>query len=333
MHIDLIAAEAWEDLGDELKKNFPGSLFPADNQVQLRSYKSVGHAAYEASQTLIQIFSHKKAVAYVKGLSPAFEFLVPQYLKDAFQVQTVEWSQLTSPQTWVDGLKKDTNFVLMAEDHPVTGELYETNELDKILNDKKIFSIRVSHARHFHVCEEVRGNSARILSFGPDLAVTLFGSRFKAQTVTAAQMGWDKQGVIQKIQRKRKRVFDQSLVEHFESEFTDWKYFKGPAGRLFDRAVLVFPGVNGDAMVNEIATNLSLNKNSISDALATTSQFSWEDPVSFKGWWLPTPTPEEVRGLVVFSAEILTRKDFANLVKTSYDKVMSLQKSFSQAQS
>ena len=118
------------------------------------------------------------------------------------------------------------------------------------------------------------------------------------------------------------------LVENFEHEFASWKYFKSKTERLYDRAVLVFPDINGDALMNDLAEVMSLNKNSIADVMSTTSQCSWQDPISFKGWWSPPPRPEEIRGLVVFSAEILARKDFANLVKTSYDKVMDLQKSF-----
>ena len=332
MHIDLIATEAWEDLGDELKKTFSGALYLSDANVQLRSYKGAGHAAFEASQALNLIFSHKRSVAYVKGLSPTFEFLIPQYLKEALQVQSQPWDNLKDPRAWCESLKKDTNFVLMAEDHPVTGEVFETENLDKILNEKKIFSIRVSHARHFQVCEEVRPASARILSYGQDLAVSVLGSRFKAQSFTAAQMGWDKTQVIHKIQRKRKRIFDQNLVETFENSFPDWKYFQSHSEakrcRLYDRAVLVFPDINGEALVKELSQAMSLSANSIEDMLATTSQCAWHDPVSFKGWWQPAPTSEQIRGLVVFSAEILTRKDFANLVKTSYDKVVGLQESF-----
>ncbi len=332
MPIDLIATEAWEDLGDELKKTFSGDLFLSEAPVQLRSYKSVGHAAFEASLTLSLIFSHKRSIGYIKGLSPAFEFLIPQYLKEALQIQMIEWFQLapgkTEPQVWCEGLKKDTNFVLLAEDHPVTGEIFETEGIDKILNEKKIFSIRVSHAKHLQVCEEVRGGTARILSFGQDLAITIFGSRFKPQASTAAQMGWDKAAVIDKIQKGRQRVFDQKLVEDFETIFSSWRFFQQKTPRLFDRSVLVFPGMNGDALVHEIANALGLNIKDRAEAMATTSQCSWHDPISYKGWWLPQPTPEQIRGLVVFSAEILRRKDFANLVKTSYDKVMDLQKSF-----
>jgi hypothetical protein len=176
--------------------------------------------------------------------------------------------------------------------------------------------------------EEVRPYSARILSFGPDLAVTVFGAKFKAGGLTASQMGWDKAGVIQKIQRKRKRVFDQSLVQNFENNLSEYKFFTDSTPRLFDRAVLSFPQANGEAIVSEIADAMSLNKNLAEDLLSTTSQCAADDPLSFKNWWIPSPAPEILRGLVVFSAEILARKDFANLVKTSYDKIKSLQESF-----
>ena len=271
-------------------------------------------------------------MAYIKGLSPAFEFLIPQYLKEALQVQTIEWFQFgaekADPQAWCESLKKDTNFVLLAEDHPVTGEIFDFEPVDKILNEKKIFSVRVSHARHLQGCEEVRGGSARILSFGQDLAITVYGSRFKPQASTAAQMGWDKSSVLAKIQKHRQRLFDQKIVEDFEAVFSSWKFFQQKKSRLFDRAVLAFPGINGDALVQEITHALGLNQQEICDAMATTSQCSWHDPISYKGWWQPQPAPEQVRGLVVFSADVLRRKDFANLVKTSYDKVMDLQKSF-----
>src|SRR5690606_6225324 len=165
-------------------------------------------------------------------------------------------------QTWCDQLKKETNYVLVAEDHPITGELYPVDELDRILNEKKIFLLRVSHAKHFNHVEDIRPYTARLLSFGVDLATVVYGSKFRVQGITAPQMGWDKQSVIQKIQRKRKRVFDQTLVEAFEATFPDWRYFGENAKRLYDRAIMVFPNVNADAMVAELAAAMSLNKNS-----------------------------------------------------------------------
>jgi hypothetical protein len=328
MHIDIVSTETWQTLGDELKNTFAGTLFPTEANVQLRAYRGAGHAAYEATESLMQVYAHKKNLAHVKGLTPVFDFLIAQFLKEAYQIQTVEHTGIKSPEIWVEQLKKDTNFVLLAEDHPITGEVFETETLDKLLNEKKIYSIRVSHARHFQVTEDVRPCSARILSFGPDLAITVYGTKFKAGGLTAPQMGWDKAGVIQKIQRKRKRVFDQSLVQNFENALSEFKYFANPVPRLYDRAVLSFPEVNGEALVQDIAQAMSLNKNLAEDLMSTTSQCSWEDPLSFKNWWIPAPTPEAFRGLVVFSAEILARKDFANLVKTSYDNIRSLQASF-----
>lgn len=327
MHIDIVPTESWQTLGDELKNNFSGQLFPSEASVQLRCYRGAGHAAYEATQSLMQVYGHKKNIGYVNGLSPVFDFLIAQYLKEAFQIQSTEHLSMGPIEAWVESLKKDTNFVLLAEDHPITGEIFDTTEIDRILNEKKIYSIRISHARHFQVTEEIRPYSARILSYGPDLAVVVYGSKFKPGGITASQMGWDKVSTIQKIQRKRKRVFDQSLVQNFESALSDYKFFSTPISRLYDRAVLSFPEANGEAMIHEITEAMSLNKNLAEDLMSTTSQCAGEEPLSFR-WWMPAPAPEILRGLVVFSAEILARKDFANLVKSSYDKIKSLQESF-----
>lgn len=327
MHIDIIPTEAWESLGDELKKSFSGALFPDGAAVQLRSYRGVGHAAFEVAHPLTQLYAHKRNIAAIKGLSPAFDFLIAQYLKEAYTVQITEHLQVGSKAAWVDQLKKETNFVLLAEDHPITGEIFETEELDQILNDKKIYSIRVSHARHIQATDEIRPYSARILSFGPDLAVVVYGSKFKPAGLTAPQMGWDKVSVVQKIQRKRKRMFDQNLVQSFENSLSQWKFFTENTLRLFDRSLLTFPDISGEALIQEIADGLSLNKNSINDLISTTNQCAWDEPYTFGKWWIPTPVAEVLRGTVVFSAEILARKEFANLVKASYDKVKGLQES------
>ncbi len=327
MHIDVIPTEAWESLGDELKKSFAGALYSEGSVVQLRAYKGVGHAAFEVTHPLVQLYAHKRNIAAIKGLTPAFDFLLAQFLKEAYTVQVTEHLQVGSKSTWVEQLKKDTNFVLMAEDHPITGEVFETDELDQLLNDKKIFSVRVSHARHFQNTDEIRPYSARILSFGPDLAVVIHGSKFKVAGLTAPQMGWDKTAVIQKIQRKRKRVFDQNLVQAFETTLAEFKFFTESTPRLYDRSLLSFPDISGEALVQEIADAMSLNKNSIEDLISTTNQCSWDEPYTFGKWWIPTPVAEVLRGTVVFSAEILARKEFANLVKASYEKIKGLQES------
>lgn len=336
MQIDIVSSEVWESLGDELRTSFQNILFQdplsenlaPPSPLQLRAYRGAGHAAFEAAYGLVQVFAHKRSLAVIKGFSPVFDFLVAQYLKEAFQVQATDHGAITSAAEWCEQFKKDTNFVLLAEDHPVTGAIFNTEEIDQILNSKKIFSLRVSHARHLQGAEEVRPFSARILSFGADLAVTVYGSKFRAQGLIAPQMGWEKSGTIQKIQRKRKRIFDQNLVQTFENQFPDWQYFQVGSKRIYDRAVLVFPGATGEAIISELAEAMSLNRNLIADLMSTTHACAWEDPLVVKSWWSPAPTAEQLRGLVVFSAELLARKDFAKLVKTAYDKIIGLQESF-----
>src|SRR5437868_6339989 len=145
MKLALVPLEEWEKLNDQLKIQFS---LPAENSVKI--YKGMAHAVFETAQGTAQFLSHKRSLGVVKGQTPYFDSLLPYFYKEVFGVQAISHLALTDPEVWVNSLKKDTIFVLLAEDHPVTGELYNYDRLDELLNEKKIFSFRISHFRHFY---------------------------------------------------------------------------------------------------------------------------------------------------------------------------------------
>ncbi|HEY8270180.1 MAG TPA: hypothetical protein VIG33_04780, partial [Pseudobdellovibrionaceae bacterium] len=144
MKLALIPLEEWERLNDQLKIDFS---LPAGNSARI--YKGMAHAVFETAQGTAQFFSHKRSLGVVKGQTSYFDSLLPYFYKEVFSVQAMSHLAVVDPEVWVNSLKKDTSFVLFSEDHPVTGELYDYDHLDELLNEKKIFAFRISHFRHF----------------------------------------------------------------------------------------------------------------------------------------------------------------------------------------
>jgi hypothetical protein len=136
MHIDLLPNELWETLNTKVSANLN---LGADTTVRVS--KGLATSVHEVVASMAQFYSHKRSAAYVKGATHAFLGVLPGLYKEAFQIQVIPTQDMASV-TWIENLKKDTNFVLYPEDHPITGEIYPWQEIDQKLNELKIFSIR-----------------------------------------------------------------------------------------------------------------------------------------------------------------------------------------------
>lgn len=124
MNIDFISPESWQSLCDHLSE-----LVKISKKNSLRVYNSSYSALYEVVVGTAQFMSHKRSVAAIKGMSPHIPKLLPYFFKETYAVQLANLSQVISPKEWVDALKKDTLFVVFAEDHPITGEFLNSKSL------------------------------------------------------------------------------------------------------------------------------------------------------------------------------------------------------------
>ena len=152
-----MSGEKWERSRDEAKK-----ILGSTNQVWV--HRGLASALYEVLESLRSLFAHKKSISGMKGLSGAYEFIWPQYLREMYTVQNANWQDFLTPDklsSFLDNLKKDTIFFVWSEDHPVTGQklpLSLIQELEKQLNERKIFSVRVSHAAHFQLQKDTEAS-------------------------------------------------------------------------------------------------------------------------------------------------------------------------------
>ncbi|UXR64541.1 hypothetical protein EZJ49_15840 [Bdellovibrio bacteriovorus] len=324
MLIDVVRPETWEELNDQVKSYL--GLAP---RVRARVYNGLSQAVYEISQSTAQFMSHKKAIGVILGQTSAFEGLLGYYYKETYEVHTRSHMQITDVKEWVESLKKDTCFVLFSEDHPVTGELYPfAEELDRLLNEKRIFSFRVSHFQHFYDNSEIRPYSVRLCSYEPQAAVAVVGERFRSPSMMAHNMSWDGVDFVSVLEKSRVgRTQNPLLVEQVEKDLSAvaTPYFQPGQMRLTDRAVCVFKDVSAEALAQTIFQRLGVTAEEGWRQLATTNMCHWSVVKMFHHWWEPAPSLETLRGLLIIGSDFLNTKDFAKTVISSYEDIKSQQ--------
>lgn len=315
MRMDLAAAEDWDRVGDALR-GLTGEESP-------HPHAGLAAAAVEWTLGLAQVYSHKRSVAFVKGNSPAFDHVLPWFLKETYNVQTTTWADVDTEEkavAWLQSLKKDTAFLMMAEDHPVTGALAPAEAIDRLANEQKIFVFRASHSAFLSRPFETRPLSVRIGSVDGTLAISFAGTRLRVPPLFSQRQSWSFADVETRW-RARRQDENRDAVLALETAFPDQRWFSPTeAARLFDRAVLVFDDVSGEVLLREVHRRLS-DVPLFGTDMDTANLCRWESTRLLKPWWQPAPPEDKLRGLVVFSAALCARKDFAKTLREAYEEI------------
>lgn len=310
MLIPLQPPENWDRINEAYRLK---AGYKLENPV--KCYQNLYLAVDEITTQLASFLSHKKAFTWMKGMSPLFDGTLPFFLREGFQVQGVDWKVLEQTvvdiPAWIQALSPNTLFVLFFEDHAVTGQKTDNSIFEKALAEKKIYSIRVSHSSLPKTTEEI---SPYTIWIGPahsgagSRALAVCGGRFRAPEKVAAYAPWklDENVRVENIKE------DQSLVEKIENEFEEFCWFSGQVKRRYDRIVLCFPDLSGDQILKKLSLHLKELK---PETAQTTHLCQWNSVKIFKNWWSPEPSPEQLRGLVVFSLDIAQRDDFVSKLK------------------
>lgn len=314
MFIDLVSLTAWDDLNEKLQKQW-------GLNERLQCFYGSRQAVYETTQSLTQFMTHKKSVGLITGLSPHFHDQLPYYFREGIEVQKRSFSDSSPLQEWVDALNKDTNFVVFAVDHPITGEIFkQADELEALLNAKRIFAVKIYHRPRQTLDPVCSPYSVHIHAYGPDRAVVITGARYRAPHLVSHLMSWREEDFLSlSVEIPREERVE---VESFESEFANYETVSLlKSERRYDRLVISFKDINADALLSKLEPHLGLLRSDV----FTTSLCQWGSPKTFKGWWETLPSDEVLRGLCVFSLDVLQTKNFANILKTSYEELRAEQ--------
>lgn len=309
MLLPLQAPEIWDVLNEEIRQELGYK-----NENPVRCYPNLYSAVEEITSQLISFLAHKRNFTWIKGFSPTFEAPLSGFLRDGLQIQNVDWkvlSQFTGQEVqWVEALPKDTLFVLAFEDHAVTGQKMNLVEFEKALNAKKIFFIKVSH---FSLPKSTEELSPFTVHIGPSgygsLALTVCGSRFRAPERGIPYHPWVQFDRSQRVVLSE----DQKLVQKIENEFPEEKWFSDSDLRRFDRIALIFKDLAGDRVLKRLEAKLKIQLSE--NQAQTTHNCHWNSIKLFKSWWTPTPSPEQLRGLILISTDIAKRDDFIPVLK------------------
>ena len=320
MKLDLFPLETWETLNSTIK-----SAWTVPEDVSVRTFADLPAAVYEVAQGTAQFLSHKRSLAVIKGQSFVFQPLLPYFYKEAYQIQTLGHQNLPDVKIWVEALKKDTLFVVFCEDHPVTGEKYAWDELDQLLNDKRIFAIRVSHNSHFVDEQEIRPYSIRVCSYSQNLAVAFCGSKFKSPPLIAPAGFWGEESLKKEVLTlERKKKADKDLVLKFENNLPEgFQKFLTHDNRIFDRAVIFSKEVNGEAVQHCVSTalNLPISPAGSDTLIETTSLCRWGGTKGFDDWWEPIPDKNTLRGMLIIDVKLLANPMLASELKKALAQV------------
>lgn len=316
MKLDILPFESWESLNRTVQ-----SQLAIDSEFQVRSYLGLSRAVSELAFSTAQFYSHKRSLAIIQGNTPHFKAVLPYFYKEGYEVQ--EAPKKFEVKEWVESLKKDTCLVLLAEDHAVTGEKNNFLELETVLNEKKIFTIIISH--HSHLYDQLRPQpyTVRIHSFSPTASIAVLGNKFKAPPIISNYSYWDQQNFLQQVQIVTKKsgenkslvkVFESSLPEGFKALFPN-----SFENRIFDRALFYSESIGGEAIQQFISAKLGLGLQPAGFELEieTTHLCRWGATLSYYDWWADCPKEDILRGMNIFSLEIIKQPQIQDLLKVA----------------
>lgn len=292
-------------------------LFLADGAV--RFYKNFEVSLTEAIRSLTQVFPHKKAYAFIRGTYPEVASLSVGLSKEGFLGQEWNLNQIENVE-----FKKDLLFAVIPEDDPLTGEIFEIEKLCEKLEEKKIFSIRISSHLFKHKRLKLAPNSCRICFLGGGFSMTLLGQRFKLENFLLAPAVWSHNDVSQVRSLLKPETVQEELVRHFESkEFDGSKPLLAPGtSRIFDRAAIFWNDLDSSAIRDLIIEDPQWKVRA--HLIESTSPCRWTEPRQLEWLHLRGYSPDQVRGCLVVHHSLLT-PEFEDVLKKSCLEIRRLQ--------
>ncbi len=310
--------DSWKNLNSEIASTLKLDKF------EIQSYLGLHHAIKEITTGLSHLFMHKMSIGVVAGC----DYFVDQVAKDfsrlGYKIQTLTTTSLKEPKQGLEGLAKDTLLVMYAEDHPLTGEIFDTSELRKTLAIKKIFSVGISHRLQFYqpMPEKLESHEVKIWSSGVGRAIALLGDRIKINVPITSNLNWQEFSRESFCLPTTSEKEDKALVDNFEKNSPNSSaFFKLNENRIFDRAIVVWPDIDAAALVAVLEVELNLKPGTI----FTTSLCHWPNPKLVE-WMRGNPLSDaELRGMAIFNLNFLRTPDVIAQIKLAREKILKLQ--------
>jgi hypothetical protein len=298
--IPVQGSESWEERNGEIHNELK---LPETTTVKV--HPGIIPALREITLGLSQLFPHKMTIAY----QPKVAFYIDECLK-TFSRQGYKTLPLDGNEP-----PKDTLAVIIANDHPVTAELYNNTILTHGLSEKKVFIIRLSHNEHFFREPPKSISPYEVTVFdNNESAISIAGERAKFTAYISPNLNW-KQKIELPFNTKKER---ENEVKGFEKNLPKGAnlFFAKEVPRLYDRSLIYWKDIDGLAIVSEMHEPLG-------ERLDTLSICRWGNAQAFRPY-LPDVSDEALRGTVIISSEIINEK-LKEKFETVTQKVLQIQ--------
>lgn len=298
--------EEWDLVNFRLKNEL-------STQNQIRCYVSPFLAVHDLLISIAQLYAHKRSVAWVTGISPLLENTQPYFIRESYQVQNIKMADLQQAaddgQRIIEGLNKDTLFLVFFKNHALTGEIFPHEKIEEWSVSKKIFFILVNH--EYSVDFQLLPTSYGVQIPSADLSLVYLPERAKLYSPLGPyqNIGWH-QNWTSKI--KTKATSFETNIKAWESslEQSKWDY---RCPRSWDRSLLVFDDIHGDLVASKLKEKGYANVRSYADCVSSS-------PKSIRSWIQPEISDETLRGLISLSftdvKDIPSKAEIDQIVKS-----------------
>lgn len=263
-------------------------------QNQIRSYINPFIAVHDLLISLAQLYAHKRSIAWVTGASPLLENAQPYFIRESYQVQNIKITDLQqavdSGQSLIDGLNKDTLFLVFFKNHALTGEVFTHEKIEEWAMAKRIFFVLISHEYASEFKLQPTSYGMQVVS--KDLNLLYLPERAKLYSPLGPYQNIQWQDMWPSF-LKRQAVQFENEVKSWENSLAQAKWdYKGT--RPWDRSFLMFDNIHGDLVVQRLKEKGFSDVRSYSDCVSSS-------PKSIRSWIQPEISDDILRGLISLS--------------------------------
>lgn len=282
------------------------------SQNQIQSYINPFLAIHDLLISLAQLYAHKRSIAWISGVSPLLENSQPYFVRENYQIQNIKMTELQSAldqgQSIIEGLNKDTLFLVYFKNHALTGELFPHESIEAWAVAKKIFFILVNHDYNSDL--KLLPSSYVIQVPSPDLSLSFLPERAKLYSALGPYQNIQWRESWSQLLKGNKPQFE-AQIKSWESSLsqTKWSY---QSQRIWNRSLLIFDTVHGDMVAEKLKEKGFGNVRSYSDCVSNS-------PKSIHSWLQPEVSDDLLRGLI--SLSFIDVKDIPS--KATIDEIVA----------
>lgn len=270
-----------------------------DPSFQVKAYQNSRSALLDITLSLHHYLSHKPQVAFSRFGTPLLEFVIPTFLR--LQAPINYKPENMSVFQWAQTLDKETNFVVWASEHEVTGEIlvsdHDVIEIHKYFSSKRIFSIHILNPRRQMSLAEIMKNNYSVIVesqglFLQDVCFVYLTDKMKAPLIWASLQNLEQ--LIKKNDEFKKVEISSELMKYEINQ----TYAVAPKG-IKDRFSFLFPQNTGLRIREEI---LRIFPDLASEVFCLGQHPTWVID-SMKNWWPESADEKKMRHWVSISSK------------------------------